>query len=99
MGHTVASQRIMVDVVIRELEAYAKALREEDRKIYLQLLKLPLKKIGAISYASSIHVWAFLLLSILVEQEKKYERMADGCVPEGEFSSAVDKDTAGRFQS
>ena len=99
MGHTVASQRIMVDLVIRELEAYAKALREEDRKIYLALLKHPLKKIGAISYASSIHVWAFLLLSILVEQEKKYERMVNGCVQERELSSAVDKDPAGRPQN
>jgi hypothetical protein len=88
----------MVDIVIHELEAYGKALREEDRKIYVELLKLPLKKIGAISYASSIHVWAFLLLSILVEQEKKYERMAHGCVPERELSCTVDKDTRAGLQ-
>jgi len=75
IGHTVLSQRMMVDIIISELRAYARALREEDRIIYEELLKLPLKKIGAISYASSIDVWAFLLLSIILEQEKKIKEL------------------------
>lgn len=71
MGHTVASQRIMIDITINELRSYAKSLREEDREIFLGLLREPLKKVGAISYASSLHVWAFILLAIIAEQEKR----------------------------
>jgi hypothetical protein len=62
---------MMVDIIINELRAYGKALREEDRKIYEDLLKLPLKRVGAISYTSSIDVWAFFFLSIILEQEKR----------------------------
>jgi hypothetical protein len=88
MGHTVLSQRIMVDIIINELRAYGKALREEDRIVYENMLRAPLKKIGAISYASSINVWAFILLSILLEQEKRY--VADGRVSEREQDSPLD---------
>ncbi len=75
IGHTVLSQRMIVDIIINELRTYAKALREEDRVIYEELLKLPLKKVGAISYTSSIDVWAFILLSIILEQEKKFKEL------------------------
>jgi hypothetical protein len=71
MGHTVLSQRRMVDNILNELKEYGNALREEDRVIYEELLKSSLKRVGAISYASSIHVWAFILLSIIIEQEKR----------------------------
>ena len=71
MGHTVWSQRIASDIMLAELKSYGRALRKEDREIYERMLKLPLKRYGCISYASSIHVWAFLLLSIILEQEKK----------------------------
>jgi len=75
MGHTVRSQRIAIDLMIAELKGFAKALRKEDRELYHRVLNTSLKRIGAISYASSIHVWAFLLLSIIVEQEKKIRRI------------------------
>jgi len=80
----------MVDIIISELGHFAKAIREEDRKIYENMLKIPLKKIGAISYTSSINVWAFILLSILLEQEKKYERLVNGCLQEGEQDNIMD---------
>jgi hypothetical protein len=89
MGHTVASQRIMVDLVISELMSYAKALREEDRKIFFELLKYPLKRVSAISYASSMHVWAFLIISMIIEL-KKNESMAHGRLPEGELNNPLD---------
>ncbi len=71
MGHTLSSQRMIIDILLSELKAYSKALREEDKAVFEEMLKYPLKKVGAISYASSIDVWAFILLSILLEQEKK----------------------------
>lgn len=82
-------------MVIGELLDYAKALREDDRKILEELLKLPLKKVGAISYACSLDVWAFLILSIMIEQEKRirhYESMAHGRIQERELDNLVGED-------
>ena len=62
------------DIILEELRSYGKALRKQDREIYEQLLKLPFKHLGSIGYASSMHVWAFLLLSIVLEQEKKIKK-------------------------
>lgn len=71
MGHTVSSQRIVLDIVIDELRAFSKSLRKEDREIFEEIINRPLKHIGSISYACSINVWAFLLIAIIIEQEKK----------------------------
>jgi galactitol-specific phosphotransferase system IIC component len=89
MGHTVSSQRMIIDIMLKELKDFAKALREEDRKIYLDLIKLPLKRVGAISYASSVNAWAFLILSILIEMQKN---VADGRIQKREQDSFVDQD-------
>ena len=97
MGHTVWSQRITFDMILSELRDYGKSLRQKDREVFEQLLKIPLNHIGSISYASSMHVWAFLLLSILLEQEKKIkllgdavEGLADGRLQERELNRPVD---------
>jgi hypothetical protein len=66
------------DIILQELQQFARALPEADRKIFLQLLKEPLKHLGSISYASSFHTWAFLLVCIILEQEKKI--MDLGCL-------------------
>jgi len=89
MGHTVWSQRIVCDIILSELKAYGKALRGEDRIIYERLLKEPLKHFGSISYANSIHAWAFLLLSIMIEQ-KKNESLVDGCLEKREPNYTMD---------
>jgi len=75
MGHTVASQRIVIDNLLSELNDYARALKEPDKVYFARALKAPLKHVGSITYASSMHAWAFLLLSIIVEQEKKIEKL------------------------
>jgi hypothetical protein len=75
VGHTIKSQRVTADILLKELESFGKALREEDRKVYLQLLQQPLKHIGSISYTSSHHVWSFLLLAIILEQQKKISEL------------------------
>jgi hypothetical protein len=86
MGHTVPSQRIVIDKLLGELQDLAKALREEDRVILNDLLHDPLKHIGSITYASSMHVWAFLLLSIWIEHEKRHR-----CVPKWKQAGSVEK--------
>jgi hypothetical protein len=81
MGHTVWSQRIVADRMLEELRAFGKALRQEDRETFEQMLKQPLKHFGSISYASSYHAWAFLLLAILLEQEKRLREMEKNQFP------------------
>ncbi len=100
MGHTVYSQRMVCDSILAELRNYGKALREENRLVFEEMLKLPLRHYGTISYANSINAWAMLLLSIGLKQEKRirrlealYERMANGRVQEREEPGLVDKDT------
>jgi len=96
MGHTVWSQRMVVDAILGELGDYGKSLRQSEKEIYEELLKKSLKHIGNISFVSSIHVWAFVLLSILLEQEKRLrkledlnEGLADGCVQEQKQNNIV----------
>ena len=90
MGHTTSSQRIVADLLLKELSQFAKVLRKEDRETYLNLIKEPLKHLGSISYVSSQQTWAFLLLAILLEQQKKYERLAIRCIPEQQQDCVMD---------
>ena len=97
MGHTVWSSRQNLDILLDELSSYGKALRQEDREIFVRLLKVPLQHVGSISYVSSLHEWAFLLLSIMLEQEKRlrkleetYGRVVNGCVQERQLDNTVD---------
>jgi hypothetical protein len=89
MGHTVASQRAMIDIILNELQQFSKALRKDERILLEKLLAQPLKHAGAVSNATSIDIWAVILLSILIEQEKrlsalelKYDRLADRLLPQ-----------------
>ena len=75
MGHTISSPRVMTDLMLEELKQYGKTLGVEDNERYKRLLKEPLKRMGSISNASSFHVWAFLLLSIILEQDKRIEEL------------------------
>lgn len=74
MGHTVWSARVAVDSLVSELNDYAKALSPKDRELFQELLKDSYQHISKISYASSMHLWAFFLLSIMLEQEKKNKK-------------------------
>jgi hypothetical protein len=75
MGHTSSSGRIATDEIVHELMLYAKSLRQTDREIFEEMIKGSHKHIGSISYASSMHMWAFVLLSIILEQEKKIREL------------------------
>jgi hypothetical protein len=75
MGHTALSQRRALDTLLAELKDYGKSLRPEERKALEEVLREPLKHVGSITYASSIHVWGFLLLSVIIEQQKKIKRL------------------------
>lgn len=98
MGHTVWSQRIVMNIILDELKGFGRSLRQEERLVYEQMLKKAMRHFGSVSYASSFHAWALVLLSIMLEQEKRiiqmeksYESVADGRVQEQELDCAVDK--------
>ncbi|MBU0758676.1 MAG: hypothetical protein KKF44_11515 [Nanoarchaeota archaeon] len=71
MGHTVLSQRQVVDGIIRELSDFGKTLRHEEREAFESLLSKIKLHIASISFACSYNTWALVLFSILLEQEKK----------------------------
>lgn len=82
VGHVVASQRQNLEQMISELERYAKALRPAERELFHDLLRVPMRHVGPVSAANSLHAWSFLLLSIMVEQEKRIKELeAHACIP------------------
>jgi hypothetical protein len=77
MGHTLTSQRMIVDNILGDLKHFERSLCDEDREIYTQLLREPLKHLGSITYTSSMNTWAILLLCIMLEREKMRRMVID----------------------
>ena len=75
MGHTVASQRMIVDRILSELNEYRRSLRAEELAAFDRTLAKVKKHIGSISYATSYNTWALVLFSILLEQEMELMRL------------------------
>jgi hypothetical protein len=97
MGHTVSTQRMVLENIVNELNSYGKALRKEDRIIFEQILKQAFKHFGSISYANCLDPWPLLLLSILVEQNKRiktmeelYESLVNGLLPLQQLDNPMD---------
>jgi hypothetical protein len=63
--------------MINELRAYTDVLRDDEQALFERLMKHPLQHVGAMTNASSMHVWAFMLISIIIEQEKRIEELED----------------------
>jgi hypothetical protein len=77
MGHTVSSGRIATYELLSELSLFAKSLSPQDRKVFDEMLKEPYKHISKISYTSSAHLWAIVLLTIMMEMEKRRRYSGD----------------------
>jgi hypothetical protein len=71
----VSSQRVNLEEMIGQMHSYSRSLRPEEREIMRELLRAPMKHVGAISSANSLHAWSFLLLSVMLEQEKRLRRL------------------------
>lgn len=71
MGHTAYSQRVNLHLLQQELRAYSQILSPEDKANFEKLLIYPLQHIGSITFASSIHAWAFQTLSVSLELYKQ----------------------------
>jgi len=78
LGHTVSSARQVIDRHLAELSAFRKALRTEDREAFDRVMAEPLRHYGSITYTASIHVWAFILVACLLEQEKRIMALEHG---------------------
>lgn len=75
MGHTVSSQRQVCDNILQELTQFKKSLRQKDRDTCTKLLNSARNHYGSISYTSSYHTWAIVLLSMMLEQQKEIESL------------------------
>ena len=74
MGHTVTSQRQVSEQIMRELTDFKRSLKAKDREHFDSLLNAARKHYGSVSYTSSYHTWAILLLAMLLEQQKQLAR-------------------------
>ena len=74
MGHTVSTQRQVVEGIIKELRDYGRSLRAEDQLAFERLIAKVQLHISNISFTSSYNAWAFVLFSIMLEQEKEKTR-------------------------
>lgn len=70
MGHTTSSQRQVTQQLTKELRGFIQALPAQEQARARELLERPLQRLGAITSASSLHTWAFLLLCIILESER-----------------------------
>lgn len=91
MGHTVSSQRIVLDRILGELKQYAQALPAEDAVYLEQALRAPLKRVAPLVNASSLNAWALILLGVLIEHEKQ---LAHGCMERREPAQSMDKNSS-----
>jgi hypothetical protein len=75
MGHTVSSQRRVIEELNRTLQEYRRGLRAEDKKRFDELTSIPFTATASLTSASSIHTWALYLLTIILEHEKELESL------------------------
>ena len=71
MGHTVPSQRQVVENIIAVLQRYKDSLRKEEREIIDEFIRDVYKHTGSISYGNTYHFCALVIISVLLEQRKK----------------------------
>ncbi len=71
MGHTTPSQRTVIESTLKEFETYGRSLRKEEQEIYKEMLERVYARVGNISFTGSVHVWKFILLSLILDIELK----------------------------
>jgi hypothetical protein len=76
MGHTIPSQRQLVEEIIDGLDTYKDSLRPDERDIIDDVVEDAYKHMGSVSYGNTYHTWALVILSILVEREKQRRSQA-----------------------
>ncbi len=80
MGKTVESYRIALDIELQSWSGFAKALRSDDLKAFERLADACRNHASAGSNATRPEVFEAMVMSMLLEQEKKlirFEKMLD----------------------
>jgi hypothetical protein len=75
MGKTVESYRIALDIEIQSWNGFAKALRTDDREAFEKLTDACRNHASAGSNATRPEVFEPMVMSILLEQQKKLTRL------------------------
>ncbi|MFP4005823.1 MAG: hypothetical protein ACLFUR_03780 [Candidatus Hadarchaeia archaeon] len=77
MGRTVPTYTRLIEERRRELERYRDALRRKDRKSFERIIEDSQKHRDAGKEMASYDSFKPMLLSIILEQEKRIERLED----------------------
>jgi len=75
MGKTVESYRIALDTEIQSWNGFAKALRTDDREAFEQMTDACRNHASAGSNATRPEIFEPMIMSILLEQQKKLMRL------------------------
>ncbi len=75
MGKTVESYRMALDIELQSWSGFAKALRSDDREAFERLTDACRNHASAGSNATRPEVFEAMIMSILLEQEKKLIRV------------------------
>jgi hypothetical protein len=75
MGKTVESYRIALDIEIQSWKGFERALRTDDREAYEQMLDACRNHASAGSNATRPEMFEPMVMSILLEQQKRLIRL------------------------
>jgi hypothetical protein len=80
MGKTVESYRLALDTEIQSWSGFVKALRADDRSAFEQMIDACRNHASAGSNATRPEIFEPMVMSILLEQQKKLNRLEKGLV-------------------
>lgn len=80
MGKTVESYRLALDTEIQSWSGFVKALRADDRSAFEQMTDACRNHASAGSNATRPEIFEPMVMSILLEQQKKLNRLEKGLV-------------------
>ena len=78
MGKTVESYRLTLDTEIQSWSGFVKALRDDDRRAFEQMTDACRNHASAGSNATRPEIFEPMVMSILLEQQKKLNRLEQG---------------------
>jgi hypothetical protein len=70
MGHTVPSQRQVIEEIVSAIDTFKEDLSEREASIVDAFVEDIYRHANSASYANTYHTWAVCLLSVLLEREK-----------------------------
>lgn len=73
MGHTIPSQRQLVDKIVSGLDKHKDDLTDREAEIVDDFVEDIYVHANSVSYANTYHTWAVCVLSVLVERQKELE--------------------------